>query len=66
MSEMEAILRGHLSDVEHQRDYLREENVQLRAALRRIADSESGVWGWIAHEALHPKSDATVRKDGSA
>jgi hypothetical protein len=32
-----------------------EELERLRAALRRIADAESGHWGWIAHEALHPK-----------
>jgi hypothetical protein len=28
---------------------------RLKAALRRIADSESGHWGWIAHEVLHPE-----------
>lgn len=29
---------------------------RYRAALRRIADAESGYWGRVAHEALHPSS----------
>lgn len=29
--------------------------MQLEAGLRRIADAESGHWGWIAHGALHPE-----------
>lgn len=32
---------------------------RYRRALVQIADSESGVWGWIAHEALHPKTPTT-------
>lgn len=33
---------------------LREERDRYRRALERIADQESGGWGVIAHEALHP------------
>ena len=34
-----------LSQVERERDI-------YRKALWRIADAESGTWGWIAHQAL--------------
>lgn len=33
-------------------DELETEAGRMRAALRRIADAQSGVWGSIAHEAL--------------
>lgn len=36
-------------------DALAGERDRYRKALARIADAESGHWGWIAHEALHPK-----------
>jgi len=29
---------------------------RLRKTLARISDAESGYWGRIAHEALHPKA----------
>jgi hypothetical protein len=31
-----------------------QERDRYRAALARISDAESGVWGQIAHQALHP------------
>lgn len=40
---------------------LDDERDRYRAALARIADAESGVWGQIAHQALHPE-----RSNGAA
>lgn len=34
---------------------LREENARYQAALERISDAHSGVWGRIAFDALHPE-----------
>jgi len=34
------------------------ENMRLRKALERIASAESGVWGRMAHEALHPEGQS--------
>lgn len=34
---------------------LREERDRYRAALVRISDAESGIWGRMAHQALHPE-----------
>lgn len=36
-------------------DQIVAERDRYKAALIRIADAESGRWGWIAHDALHPE-----------
>jgi hypothetical protein len=38
---------------------------RLREALRQIADAESGIWGWIARDALDDRQ-ATGNADGGA
>src|SRR4051812_33046420 len=38
---------------------------RLREALRQIADAESGIWGWIARDALDGRQ-ATSHGDGGA
>jgi hypothetical protein len=35
-----------------------EERDRYREALLRIANAQSGVWGQLAHEALHPRAAA--------
>jgi hypothetical protein len=49
-----AELERTLKLVHAEREHLEAENGRYRAALRQIASAESGAWGWIAHEALHP------------
>lgn len=36
---------------------------EYRRALVRISDAESGHWGWIAHEALHPERAQSSEKE---
>ena len=47
-----AHLEGLLNAAALERHALLEQMGRYRQALVRIADSESGHWGWIAHEAL--------------
>ena len=47
-----AHLEGLLNAAALERHALLDRRARYRAALVRIADSESGHWGWIAHEAL--------------
>ena len=47
-----AHLEGLLNAAALERHALLDRLAHYRAALTRIADSESGHWGWIAHDAL--------------
>ena len=38
-------------------DQTRVERDRFRAALAEISDADSGKWGWIAFNALHPERD---------
>jgi len=40
-------------------DVVRADVERYRAALVRIANAESGQWGWIAFEALHPERSSS-------
>jgi len=61
-SELEARiehLEGLLNAAAHERAGLLIDMERYRRALVRIADSESGIWGRIAHVALHPEREGT-------
>jgi len=47
-----AHLEGLLQAAAHERHHLLVRLGRYRTALARIADSESGIWGRIAHDAL--------------
>lgn len=49
-----ALMAAELEHLEAELEQRRLERRRYRAALERIAEAESGVWGWIAHEALYP------------
>ena len=67
MSRHGVTLEARVDELDRQLELMADEQIRreaeldrYRAALVRIADAESGVWGWIAHDALHP--DAPRRR----
>lgn len=46
---------GQMAADANELEQIREEHARFRKALVKIANANSGRWGWIAHEALHPK-----------
>jgi hypothetical protein len=67
MLEAAAELRSVASDWDAACDTRSAEPVEprLRDALRQIADAESGIWGWIARDALNDRK-ATSNGHGDA
>jgi hypothetical protein len=52
-----ADLQRRLELCHAEREHLETEHARYAGALRQIASAESGIWGRIAHDALHPPAD---------
>ena len=49
------LMAAELEHLEAELDAQHADRRRYRAALERIANAESGVWGWIARDALDPE-----------